>query len=315
MGALLNFATAEMEAARQHMAEVFRPHGLIPLGRDGRLAMRHRRLSLAPVSVHWLGYGAEITMSAPEMDRFYLFQVTLNGHCRVRRGADDLMVGPGLGYVVDPTTPLRKSWSADCRQFMVRVERDVLLRHLQRDLGTDLRRPLEFTRQPIVVPQRLNALAAYLESLAGTMADRVPARELGQVGHLLLTQLLDVFPHNYSDDYARTVSGPLPVHVRRAEAHIREHLTEPLVLADIVAAAGVSSRCLYDGFRRFRDTTPMDFVRALRLERAYRDLAEGEPGTTSVTQVALAAGFTHVSKFTRHFRERFGELPSAVLRR
>ena len=44
-------------------------------------------------------------------------------------------------------------------------------------------------------------------------------------------------------------------------------------LADVASAAGVSSRALQKAFRRFRDTTPMAHLRALRLDLARSELA------------------------------------------
>jgi transcriptional regulator GlxA family with amidase domain len=86
-------------------------------------------------------------------------------------------------------------------------------------------------------------------------------------------------------------------------------------LTDVARAAGVSARALQLGFRRFRDTTPMAQLRALRLERARRALADAGQGGGSVTSVAAEQGFGSLSRFEANYKARFGEPPSETLRR
>ena len=79
-------------------------------------------------------------------------------------------------------------------------------------------------------------------------------------------------------------------------------------------ASGVSARSLHAGFRRFRDATPMGYLKNYRLAMARKALKAGGQGGVSVTNVALACGFTHLSKFARDYHERYGERPSDTLR-
>ena len=88
--------------------------------------------------------------------------------------------------------------------------------------------------------------------------------------------------------------------------------TEAISLTDVIAAAGVRARTLHEAFRHFETTTPMRFLRSLRLDRARALLMEGE---MSVADAAMTSGFGHLSRFAHYFEQRFGENPSATLRR
>ena len=57
----------------------------------------------------------------------------------------------------------------------------------------------------------------------------------------------------------------------------------------------------------------MGFLRRRRLEAARRDLASAEPGSVTVTDVALRFGFAHLGRFAGSYFETFGELPSQAL--
>ena len=94
-------------------------------------------------------------------------------------------------------------------------------------------------------------------------------------GHLdatMMALMLAAFPHRFRDLYDRAAEPCAPYYVHRAEDYIRAHLREPISIEDLVAAADVSMRSLFNGFRRFRGLAPMAYVKALRLELAHDDL-------------------------------------------
>ena len=105
-----------------------------------------------------------------------------------------------------------------------------------------------------------------------------------------------------------------PYYVRRVENYIRGHAHEPISADDLVSVGGVSARSIYNGFRRFRSTTPMGYLKAVRLDMARDALIRGRRrGTTSVTEAATAAGYTNLSQFSRDYKARFREAPSRTL--
>jgi AraC-like DNA-binding protein len=60
----------------------------------------------------------------------------------------------------------------------------------------------------------------------------------------------------------------------------------------------------------------MSYVRRHRLERVREELLSLDPAAgVTVTDVALRHGFAHTGRFAAAYRERFGELPSATMRR
>ena len=110
--------------------------------------------------------------------------------------------------------------------------------------------------------------------------------------------------------------GPQPLmprHVKRAEGYIREHLRDDIKLTDIASAAGVSVRSLSEGFQRALQQSPMQYVKALRLDAARNEL-QCSGSDRLVSEVAEAWGFNHLGRFSEQYRRRFGELPSSTPR-
>ncbi|MBP2448027.1 helix-turn-helix transcriptional regulator [Rhizobium leguminosarum] len=126
--------------------------------------------------------------------------------------------------------------------------------------------------------------------------------------------LLETCPNRYSEALALPAPAPAPRHVKWAIDFMREHMAEPISLSDIATAAKVSVRTLQQGFRQFRNTTPIAYLHELRMLAAHRDLLES--GTKqAVADIALRWGFTHLGRFSAEYRKRFGQLPSQALKR
>jgi AraC-like DNA-binding protein len=88
---------------------------------------------------------------------------------------------------------------------------------------------------------------------------------------------------------------------------IREHHIEKLTIEGLARRAAMSPSHYAHRFRDIARTSPMRYLREVRLERARALLLEGE---TRAGEVALLVGFESAPHFTREFKRRFGVPPS-----
>jgi len=86
-------------------------------------------------------------------------------------------------------------------------------------------------------------------------------------------------------------------------------------LSELCAAANVSERTLQYAFQDIMGMSPLTFLHRLRLHRARDELRKAESCSTTVTDVAMNWGFWHFGEFSRAYKNCFGELPSATLKR
>ncbi|MGH6788853.1 MAG: helix-turn-helix domain-containing protein [Pseudolabrys sp.] len=108
--------------------------------------------------------------------------------------------------------------------------------------------------------------------------------------------------------------GVLPGDLVRAVQWISTHLNEPLRIAQLAAVAGVPARTLETHFQQYLGTTPLGWLRHTRLAYARQQFITSN-GKASVTEVATASGFSQLGRFSGHYRDAFGELPSQTRRR
>ena len=106
---------------------------------------------------------------------------------------------------------------------------------------------------------------------------------------------------------------PADYTLKHAEDYICANLEAAITRDNLANMAGVSIRCLSRAFEKKYGIGPMAFVRQRRLDACYSRLRGSEPGTTTVTDVAMSHGFSHVGNFAIAYKKAFGESPSASL--
>ncbi|MEU2392609.1 helix-turn-helix domain-containing protein [Streptomyces sp. NPDC007369] len=143
---------------------------------------------------------------------------------------------------------------------------------------------------------------------------------LGESARLLAATALAVFPNTA---HAAPGSGPRPGGdpdpasdtLRRAVAFIEGNAAEDIGLPDIAAAVPVTPRALQYAFARYADTTPLGYLRQVRLAHAHEELLGAGPGSRlTVAAIAARWGFAHAGRFAAAYRQQYGSSPSQTLR-
>ncbi len=307
------------DAAKAHdtMAELCCAHEL-KVADPKAVHFRHSRFMLASVLLSRIEYGTDARVEYPDLSDYYTISLPFSGTQELRQGQRVAFSDSGHGIIISPTQPVYLEMSGDCKKRLVQISRAALERQLAALLGRQISEPLVFEPGMAAADgpgaswwrtiRHLEMEQGFKQSLyiAGPL--------LGQVEQMLISGLLYGQPHNYSAALRNSGRQVAPAHVRRAEAFIRARAQEPIGTAEIVEAAGVPRRTLYDGFKRFRGTSPMNYLRAVRMEGARQDLLR-ERGGGNITHIAMKWGFTHLGRFSIDYKKRFGESPSETFKR
>ena len=121
----------------------------------------------------------------------------------------------------------------------------------------------------------------------------------------------------YTDELMREpveTSAAQPSTLRRAIAFIHENAHQDIGLSDIAAAISVTPRSVQYTFRRHLGTTPLEYLRRVRLDRAHRDLQAADSAVDTVMAIAGRWRFGHPGRFSIAYKEAFGTPPSRTLR-
>jgi AraC-like DNA-binding protein len=155
------------------------------------------------------------------------------------------------------------------------------------------------------------ATIARIRPLLAALPDSSAAARLG-----LLLQILAALVA--APPSQMTVLSKLEFAVQEGERHqagigrvirrVLEEYAEPLPLSEALGLAGMSKASFERQFPRYTGCTFTAFLNRVRLDHA-RQLLLGS--VDSISTIAYATGFNHLSHFNRLYRRRFGQTPSA----
>jgi len=89
---------------------------------------------------------------------------------------------------------------------------------------------------------------------------------------------------------------------------------EPPSIEALCQRLRTSRRTLQNSFRQVADTTPVHYLRSVRLNAVRQRLMSTRSAELSIAQAATDLGFDHLSHLSRRYKTLFGELPSRTLR-
>lgn len=320
LSAFLKLHSTDLDEVHAHMSGVFCDHDLDLGGGLPPINFRHNQTQLRSLTFNATDYGnpyGEIIVNIPPVEELYLVQFSLAGRAEISMNNETFVQRAGEICVLETQAPIRQAFDAEYKHFTIKIPKTNLENSLVRELGF---RPgdLHFSPHPVRLVGAAASFAHLVQTICNDIDQGLPGynhpRACEAVEETLNRLLLIAVPHNHSELFNGPVSCPAPFYVRRVEQYVHAHAEEPITLNDLVEVAGVSARSLHAGFRRFRGTTPMGYLKNHRLALAHALLKNGAGSGTSVTNVALACGFTHLSKFARDYLERYGERPSETLR-
>jgi AraC-like DNA-binding protein len=149
------------------------------------------------------------------------------------------------------------------------------------------------------------------------LADDATATPLvvGHASRLLAAVLLSTFPNAATatpTPHDRT--DHQPVLLRRAMEFMDANATNDIALADIAEAVHVTPRAVQYMFRRHLETTPLQYLRRLRLHYVHLELQSADRMHTTVAEVAARWGFAHTGRFAVLYRHAYGQSPHTTLR-
>jgi AraC family transcriptional regulator len=210
----------------------------------------------------------------------------------------------GTVAVVPAGTPSRRQWRGRMGSLHVFLEPNLVTRVAAEEFGLDTARwavpPLDFLDR---LQLRAAMLAVEAELTAGGLGGPLAAESLA---NLLAVHLIRHVSAPRRLERGR--DGVLPRgRLRAVVEYIEEHLDGCPTLAQLAAVVRLNP---YHFARQFKAATglpPHQYVILRRVERAKQLLQAGTD--LSLAEVALRAGFSDQSQFSRHFKRLVGVTP------
>ncbi|HEY2192512.1 MAG TPA: AraC family transcriptional regulator [Actinomycetospora sp.] len=273
-------------------------------------------LGALAVGVAHVSAGLEIGMA--DLEDCYYVNYSASGSMAARHRLHAVEVTPGFGAVYHPVGPVAMTTSDEYGSYAVRIERGAVNDALEEQLGHPV--PPDPVLEPRVdlrsaAGRRWDRLVRLLCEEARTASSVLTHPMVAAPLHdAVIAGFVHVTGHRWQGALERPARCWSRIPVWRAVDAIRSDPTQPFTPTTLARLAGASPRTLHDGFRRHLDTTPMAYLRAVRLQHAHAELRSAQPGGTTVAEVAHRWGFGHVSRFSQAYRRVYGRAPGTTLR-
>ena len=306
------FATTDPDVARELMSAAYVDVKLRVSGRMDNLRLEHVRYDLGPVRLDSVHHTLTTDYVAGPLGCVQIGRV-LDHTMMYETDGDERHYGPGEVFLAAQPD---KSFTA--RNDRARCELTgldlSLLAELTDEPPLDAVRRFQATALPADRADYWQRTVTYARSTLSRPGAEAPL-VLDSLRRLLASAALTAFDRAVVFDAPRDRADATPVTVRRAVAYIEANPDLEIGVADVARAAHVSVRALQLAFRRHLDTTPMAYLRRVRMDRVHADLAAADPSQITVTAVTARWGFNAVGRFSADYRDTYGEYPRDTLRR
>lgn len=97
--------------------------------------------------------------------------------------------------------------------------------------------------------------------------------------------------------------------IARAIEHLTNNIDQPINIETLASQVGMSRAVLHRKFKQATSMSPIQFVKAMRLNSAAMKIAAG----TNVSVAAMEVGYVSASQFSREFKRLYGQSPKQWL--
>lgn len=300
------FDTKDVDEARSLLSDVFNLSSLETITRSTVNRFRMEMLNLGRLRIGALRFG-HAKLDLDQADDYYMVMFCVSGKATITITHEIIVINQNNGVCASTGKHFSAELSGDCELLFLRID-PTLMRFCERKVERQLGLELDLT-SPALKPfiSALNTILWEHETVDIIKSEASVAATYEELCVLLLLS-----GQGLSD------SGPgtsiiAPACVRRAEIFMQERFYEPLRIEDVVQASGVPMRTLYQNFLRFRGSSPMRYLRDVRLNRAKSELSKDTDAT--ISSLAMDAGFRHLGRFAHDYWKMFGETPSQTRER
>ena len=313
-----SFHTTDLSACRDH---IFSDTGTQQFEidiRTGFSSFDHQVSTVGGLMIHSVELDCREAFRVRKVEKaaYHSFHFVIEGICHVTSGKQNFTAHSGHIFVLHPEQEAHEHWADGCRQFIVRIPKHEIENAVCKFLGRQPAQDVIF--KTLSVDPGINGWIRHLSQLpqnpgCGSATVFENQHVTYHLEQSLIMMLLSEIEHSCSAEMSQNNRSPAPYYVKRVEDMFRANFENEISMDDIVIASGVSVRTVFYGFQRWRGTSPMSYLRDMRLDAARKNLATPFAGPKSVSEAALAAGFANFSQFSKLYKMRFGQKPSATL--
>jgi AraC-like DNA-binding protein len=301
--------TEDLGVALREGTRLVAPHALEPQSEE-QFGWAFHAVDIRDSLLAFHSYRNTVRVAATTPVDYFFAVVLLRGsiHVSTEHGTADLRER-GSACVVSPTDRFTGLYAPGTQNLLVKMPVPAVELACARLTGDECGSSLVFD-----LPAAPGATWTSAVELAAKAVDdfhsdfTLPPRLGVELERLIISSLLLGQPHSAKERFGQRSGGRAALAAAKVAKAIRSAPERDIDFADMAQHHGISLRTLQDGFCNHFGQPPSAFLRDVRLDMAHRLLSTEVD--VSVTDVALSCGFSHLGRFARDYRRRYGSSPS-----
>lgn len=258
-----------------------------------------------------------LTLETTTYGERLLCAIGAKGHLVYAGQGKELVTGSSEVVIADSQSIETTRFSENYAQYFVTTSMRSVERYAREHFGKPNR---SFSGSYVVLP-RTHMAAVSLSGFTPLINLLLAEKELLKLSPIKMRRCQDAFLEIIASSlrangaFLGRKNDPLSSsrHVRDAEEFMRQHAREPIGVAEVAQAVGVSVRSLQLAYKRYTGITPLARLQRLRLEGLHAELAAGL--ANNVRTSAAGWGFVSGARLNRQYLEAFGETPAETVTR
>lgn len=309
------FRSHNIDEAHQLVAQHVKPHRIQVVDQEDSLDVHFDGVGLDGVALFHVFYGSSVSVNPEKESQSYFIQTTLAGEGRVVYQNKEITTRKDDTVVVSPTLPYHMILGENCSRVAIEIDKTRLQRCLSGVICEEINEEVMFDLHTPQSMQSWSATVNYIlqqASLNPTLFQNPNIKKT--YSDLILSNLLEIQPHNYTHKMHTEGELMLPTHLRCAIEFIQDSIVNPPSVVELAQQCNVAVRTLQRSFVRCLQMTPAEYIRTQRLEAVHRALLKSDSAEKGVlTRILLDHGVADMGRFASYYRKRFGCTPSQTL--
>lgn len=260
-------------------------------------------------------YSTEAEIIVNDLRDSFVVGLPVQGKQYVETDKESFYSGDNIATVISPESEISMYISDSCSKQMFSFDRHAVEKELSCILGRKTFDPLIFKAEMPLVEDAKKwwdlsmEMRKMLESFGPFMQEKGIWEDMEKS---FIRSLILSHGSNYKDEINYSLEQK-PDFLLVIDNYIKEKYAYPISIEDLENISGVSKYKIYDAFKQFFGLTPMNYVKNVRLDEARKRLEKIKPGE-SIALIAFDCGITQLGRFSKEYKERFGELPSYTIK-
>ena len=308
----------DTDEIRQVLSNLFTEARIDAIEKRQPLSVRMHGLELARSTIAYLDHPGGLRAVPLAPMGCHTIQYPLTGSAEFDIEGQIANVDTHVGGMVSERQQIKVKLAPGTSMLCFNVKCDVLRETLVAATGKWNLPEIRFEPQFAWDTPKMASLQALLKSFVSELDRQGGLLEspaaVASIENALITLMLYGLQHNLSDQMHEPGRNAGLHKVRLVEEYISSNAEQLVDMQTIAQVTGHSANSIFRAFQKYRDYTPMQFLRSVRMDRVRERLLLSQTDV-SISKVAFECGFTHLGRFSLAYKQRYGESPSDTVRR